>query len=121
MRLGRRRQMIFKIGVRRDYPQAVEAVILQSEGLRSKDRTAAGEENFTLTQSPTSNTRTRNLKIGSMVAALVILVLFIALNFQSIEVEFLIFQASIRLAFALILTAVLGFIIGLASAHIRFK
>ena len=52
------------------------------------------------------------LKLAGSVLALVLLVIFIALNFEKVDVDLLIGTQNIQLAFALIVAAVLGFIAG---------
>ena len=52
------------------------------------------------------------LKLGGVVIAAVVLVAFIALNFADVEVDLVIAQANTKLAFALIFTGLLGFVIG---------
>ena len=52
------------------------------------------------------------LKLAGSVLALVLLVIFIVLNFEKVDVDLLIGTQNIQLAFALIVAAVLGFIAG---------
>lgn len=52
------------------------------------------------------------IKLASVFVALVLLVLFIALNFGDTEVELVITQVKTKLAFALIFAGLLGFVIG---------
>jgi uncharacterized integral membrane protein len=52
------------------------------------------------------------LKLIAMAIALGVLILFIALNFDEVEVNLLVAQMDMRLAFALILSGLLGFIAG---------
>lgn len=52
------------------------------------------------------------VRLFGMLLALLVLALFIALNFSEVRVDFLIATAEVRLAFALIFAAFMGFIAG---------
>lgn len=52
------------------------------------------------------------IKLAGMGLALLILVLFVAFNFDEVEIDLLVAKTNIRLAFALIFTALMGFVIG---------
>jgi uncharacterized integral membrane protein len=52
------------------------------------------------------------LKLAGSLLALALLVVFIALNFEKVDVDLLIGTQNIQLAFALIIAAVLGAILG---------
>lgn len=54
-------------------------------------------------------------KLGALVLVASLLVLFIALNFQNVEVNLLVTKQDIRLALALILAALLGLLAGLLT------
>jgi uncharacterized integral membrane protein len=56
-------------------------------------------------------TRTQ-IRLAGGAVALVILILFVAFNFDAVTVDLLIASASVRLGFALLFTAVLGFLVG---------
>jgi uncharacterized integral membrane protein len=60
--------------------------------------------------------RTRNFghqaRLVAIIGALVVLALFIALNFDEVEVDMLVAKQDIRLGFALIFSALLGFLVG---------
>ncbi len=60
-------------------------------------------------QTTSSNSQIKVVGIG---VALVVLVLFIALNFDEVEINMLLFTQTIRLGFGLIFTALLGFLVG---------
>jgi uncharacterized integral membrane protein len=51
-------------------------------------------------------------KLGGSVLALALLVIFIALNFEKVDVDLLVGTQNIQLSFALIFAALLGFILG---------
>ena len=53
-----------------------------------------------------------SLKLVGAVIALTLLVIFIVLNFEDVEVDFAVASQTIPLAFALIIAAVLGSVIG---------
>jgi uncharacterized integral membrane protein len=59
------------------------------------------------------------LKLVGTVVALALLVIFIVLNFDDVEVDFAFASQTISLAFALIIAAVLGFLIGYFAPHRR--
>jgi uncharacterized integral membrane protein len=52
------------------------------------------------------------IKLGAMGLASLVLLAFIALNFDKVEVDLILGSLHIQLAFALILAALLGFVIG---------
>jgi uncharacterized integral membrane protein len=52
------------------------------------------------------------IKLGALAVALVLLVLFFALNFEKVEVDLLVVQPELPLAFALVLAALLGLVLG---------
>ena len=52
------------------------------------------------------------IKLAATLLALVVLVLFIALNFDEVQIDILVATQTMRLAFALIFAAALGFLVG---------
>lgn len=56
---------------------------------------------------------------GLALVALVVLIVFIAVNFREVEIDFVITQANVKLAFALMLAAILGFLAGIATRAFR--
>ena len=52
------------------------------------------------------------IRLGATLIALALLVIFVALNFAEVQVELLIAQVNLPLAFALIFAGSLGFIVG---------
>jgi uncharacterized integral membrane protein len=56
--------------------------------------------------------RGTQLRLVGAAIALAILILFIAFNFDEVTVDLLVTSASVRLGFALIFTALLGFLAG---------
>lgn len=52
------------------------------------------------------------IRLAGALVALTLLVVFVALNFAEVEVEMLIVQVTLPLAFALIFTGLLGFVVG---------
>ena len=52
------------------------------------------------------------IRLAAAIVALVLLIVFVALNFAEVEVELLIAQVNLPLAFALISTGLLGFVVG---------
>lgn len=52
------------------------------------------------------------IRLAGTVLAVLILVVFIALNFSEVEVNLLIADTKIRLAFALLFAALMGFVLG---------
>ena len=63
-----------------------------------------------------ANSRTSVLqsrvKLAAGAIALLVLVLFVAFNFEEVEIDLILFSPSIRLGFALLFTALLGFLVG---------
>ena len=59
------------------------------------------------------------VKLVASVLALALLVIFIALNFEKVDVDLLVGTQNIQLAFALILAALLGFIVGYFAPRMR--
>jgi uncharacterized integral membrane protein len=55
----------------------------------------------------------------ALVVALVLVIIFIAVNAQKVTVDFVFFDTSMALAFALLIATVLGFIIGYVVARVR--
>jgi uncharacterized integral membrane protein len=55
----------------------------------------------------------------ALVVALVLVLIFIAVNAQKVTVDFVFFDASMPLIFALLIAAVLGLIIGYVIARMR--
>ena len=53
------------------------------------------------------------IKLGIVGGALVLLVLFFALNFDRVEINLLVVKPELPLAFALVLAALLGLVVGL--------
>ena len=53
------------------------------------------------------------IKLGVVVGAIVLLVLFFALNFDKVEINLLVVKPELPLAFALVLAALLGLVVGL--------
>jgi uncharacterized integral membrane protein len=58
-------------------------------------------------------------KLVASALALAILVIFIALNFEKVDVDLVVGTQNIQLAFALIIAAVLGFIAGYFAPRMR--
>ena len=58
-------------------------------------------------------------KLVASVLALAILVIFIALNFEKVDVDLVVGTQNIQLAFALIFAAVLGFVAGYFAPRMR--
>jgi uncharacterized integral membrane protein len=52
------------------------------------------------------------IRLAGTVLALLVLVVFIALNFSAVEVDLMIAETKIRLAFALLFAALMGFVVG---------
>jgi uncharacterized integral membrane protein len=52
------------------------------------------------------------VKLAGSVLALALLVIFIALNFEKVDVDLLVGTQNVQLAFALIIAALLGLVIG---------
>jgi uncharacterized integral membrane protein len=71
-------------------------------------------------ESPASR-RPRNwtLRLVIWAIAMVALVVFVAENFIIVEVRLLAWRVDIRLAWALVLAALLGFVIGLLAPRLR--
>ena len=59
-----------------------------------------------------------NVKLVAIGAALVLLLLFFALNFDTVEINLLVFKPNLPVAAALLLTALLGFVVGLLVARL---
>ena len=59
------------------------------------------------------------IRLGAIVVVLVILIVFIAVNFDEVDIDLLVAQPSLPLAFALIIAAVLGFGAGYFAPHRR--
>ena len=53
------------------------------------------------------------VKLAVVIAALVLLLLFFVLNFDKVEINLLVFKPELPLAFALVLAALLGLVVGL--------
>jgi uncharacterized integral membrane protein len=64
-----------------------------------------------MTASSNYDWRSRAKLIASLLA-LALLVIFVALNFEKVDVDFLVATQNIQLAFALIFAALLGFVAG---------
>ena len=58
-------------------------------------------------------------RLVTFALVLVLLVAFIAQNFETVEVRVLLFEAEMRLAYALLLAAALGFGVGLLFPRLR--
>jgi uncharacterized integral membrane protein len=71
-----------------------------------------------MTTSQTRDWRSQVKRIASILA-IVLLVIFIALNFEKVDVDFLVATQNIQLAFALIFAALLGFVAGYFSPRWR--
>jgi uncharacterized integral membrane protein len=52
------------------------------------------------------------VKLVGILLALVILVVFIALNFDKVDVDLLVTSQDVQLGFALLVSALLGFVVG---------
>ena len=52
------------------------------------------------------------VKLAGSVLALALLVIFIAMNFEKVDVDLLVGTQNVQLAFALIIAALLGLVIG---------
>ncbi|MER3419174.1 MAG: hypothetical protein C4290_01020 [Chloroflexota bacterium] len=59
------------------------------------------------------------LRIGASLIALLLLVLFVLENARTVRVRFLMFETDTWLAWALVVAAVLGFLVGLAWPWFR--
>ena len=59
------------------------------------------------------------IRIAVAVAAAVLLIIFVVLNAATVEVDFLIGSVRTRLVWALLLSAALGFILGLLLPRLR--
>ncbi|GAB4332545.1 MAG: hypothetical protein Kow0010_18530 [Dehalococcoidia bacterium] len=58
-------------------------------------------------------------RLVTLALVLVLLVAFIAQNFETVEVRVLLFDAEVRLAYALLFAAALGFGVGLLFPRLR--
>lgn len=70
-------------------------------------------------QPPNAMQKQRGVRFYLIVALIVIAGIFILQNTQKVEVEFFFSTTTIPLIFALLLAAVLGFLIGLALPRLR--
>ncbi len=70
-------------------------------------------------QLPTAPKKQRGARFWVTVAAIVVAAVFILQNSQHVDVKFFFSTTNIPLIFALLLAAVLGFIIGLALPRFR--
>lgn len=61
----------------------------------------------------------RWLRIGLAGSAIALLILFVGVNFQSVHLDFVVAETEMRLAFALILAALLGFLLGFIASNFR--
>jgi uncharacterized integral membrane protein len=68
---------------------------------------------------PTTARRSRGARFYVTVAAIIVAAVFILQNSQHVDVKFFFSTTNIPLIFALLLAAVLGFIIGLALPRFR--
>ena len=70
-------------------------------------------------QPPSAMQKQRGARFYLVVALVVLAAIFILQNTQKVEVEFFFSTTTIPLIFALLLSAVLGFLIGLALPRLR--
>ena len=68
---------------------------------------------------PTSGGGGRGAKFWLMVVVIALGFLFIAVNFQSVRINFIIGYANAPLVIALLIAGVIGFVIGLALPRFR--
>jgi uncharacterized integral membrane protein len=67
----------------------------------------------------TNLTTSQIVRLVAAACAILLLVIFVALNFEDVTVDLLIVEADMKLAFALILSALLGLVAGLLAPHRR--
>ena len=60
-----------------------------------------------------------NWKMWAVVAALILLGIFVALNSQKVTIDFLVGEAETPLVFGLLISGALGFVIGWAGTRLR--
>lgn len=63
--------------------------------------------------------RSWTLRLVALAVVMVLLVLFVAENFVVVEVRLLLWRGEVRLAWALLLAALLGFLIGVLASRLR--
>ena len=72
-----------------------------------------------MTQPPEQSARISTRRLITLAVALVLLVIFVAENFEPVEVRLFVTEQSTRLAWALLIAALLGFACGLIVAKLR--
>jgi uncharacterized integral membrane protein len=61
----------------------------------------------------------RGARFWLIVALIAVAIVFVAVNFQEVEVDFIVGEANTPLVFALLIAGGLGFVIGLALPRLR--
>jgi len=74
-----------------------------------------------VTASERKQRRFSNWQLGLFAAVLLLLVVFIAENFNTVEVRVIVVRREMRLAYALLLAATLGFIVGWIASRLRAR
>jgi len=68
-----------------------------------------------------ARTTQRNWRAWALVVAVVLVIIFIALNSQRVTVKFLFFDATMPLIFALLISTLLGIVIGYVGPLVRSR
>jgi uncharacterized integral membrane protein len=61
----------------------------------------------------------RGARFWLMIVAIVLGVVFIAVNFQKVKIDFVVAEANAPLVLALVISGLLGFVVGLALPRFR--